>query len=101
MTVGWSRTALDDREELLEIAFDRAKAQSDPQLYQAAVAQDDRIEAEGGALDGIAIWQEGPLPDSHLYITRDGLFVILYRRDAATVNIERVLPSRSNWKPAP
>lgn len=99
MTVGWGRTALDDREALLETAFGRAKAQSDPQLYHAAVAQDERIEVEAEALDGTATWQEGPLPDSRLYITLDGLFVILYRRDGEEVDIERVLPSRSNWKP--
>lgn len=100
MTVSWSEAALSDREILLELAYHRAKLNTDPQLYRAAVEQDDRIEAEGNALDGAATYRQGPLPDSRLYSTRDGRFVILYRRDGGDVQIEAVRPARSNWLPA-
>ena len=99
MTVAWKQTALDDRAGLLARALDRAIDASDPQVYAAALDRDDRIEAEGDALDGVATYLQGPLPDSRLYPTGDGLFVILYRRDGDTVEIERVFHSRSNWKP--
>ena len=101
MTVTWKQTALDDRTGFLDKALDRAIDAPDPQIYVAAVGRDDRIEAEGDALDGAATYRQGPLPDSHLYTTSDGLFVILYRRVGNAVEIERVRPSRSNWKQTP
>lgn len=101
MTVFWSELALSDREALLETAFHRARASHDPQIYQVALEQDERIEAEGNALDGVATYRQGPLPDSRLYTTRDGRMVLLYRRDGDDVEIERVRPARSNWSPTP
>lgn len=101
MTVTWKQTALGDRADLLASARTQAIARRSPEIYAAAIDQDDRIEAEGDALDGVATYQQGPLPDSHLYITRGGLFVILYRRTGKKVEIERVRPARSNWKPRP
>lgn len=100
MTVTWKQTALDDRTWFLEDALGRAIAKPDPQIYAAAIEQDTRIEAEGDALDGVASYKHGPLPDSHIYTTHDGQFVILYHRNGKAVEIERVSPSRSNWKPA-
>ena len=77
MTVAWKQTALDDRNEFLRDALSRAIALPDPQIYAAAIQCDDRIEAEGDALDGVATYKPGPLPDSHLYPTKDGRHVIL------------------------
>lgn len=99
MTVVWGAVALDDRTAMLADALARAIAAPDPQIYAAACAQDERIEVEAATLDGAAIYQQGPLPDSRLYVMRDGLFVILYRRTGRKVLIERVCPARSNWKP--
>lgn len=99
MTVAWKQIALDDRNGFLLDAKTRAIAKPDPQIYAAAMERDNRIEVEGDALDGVATYKQGPLPDSHLYTTKDGRHVILYWRDAAQVEIERVLPSSSNWNP--
>jgi hypothetical protein len=101
MTVHWNQTALDDRTWFLENALERAIALPDPQIYAAALEQDEQIEAEGNTLDGVATYQQGPLPDSHLYTTHDGRFVILYRHVGKAVEIERVQPSRSDWKRPP
>lgn len=99
MTVEWTRSALEDRDRLLGAALALATLNEDPQLFLAAEDHDRRIEAEGDALDGVAIYRQGPLPDSRLYTTTDGRFVLLYRRGDQKVEIERVWPSRSNWKP--
>jgi hypothetical protein len=101
VTVEWKQTALNDRTWFLVNALERAIASADPQIHAAAAEQDDRIEAEGNALDGVATYKQGPLADSHLYTTHDGHFVILYRRIGGRVEIERVRHSRSNWKPNP
>lgn len=98
MTIAWSAMALDDRTAMLTDALARAIAAPDPQIYVAACAQDDRIETEAATLDGAATYQQGPLLDSRLYVTREGLFVMLYRRTGRKVLIERVCPARSNWK---
>lgn len=99
MTVAWKQTALDDREEFLSDALLRAIAKPDPQIYAAALASDNHIEAEGDALDGLATYKPGPLPGSHVYPTKDGRHVILYQRNGNHVEIERVRPSNSNWQP--
>lgn len=99
MTVEWTRFALEDRDRLLATALASAVINEDPQLFLAAEEHDRRIEAEGDALGGVATYRQGPLPDSRLYTTTDGRFVLLYRRDDHKVEIERVWPSRSNWKP--
>lgn len=99
MTVIWKPTALEDRERLLEKALLLAIARTDPHLLAAAVSRDEGIEREGDGLDGLATFERGPEPDSYVYTTRDGKFVILYSRDNNLVEIERVYPTRSNWKP--
>ena len=98
MTVAWNQAALDDRAGYLEAAWQRALALPDPQIFAAAVDQDTRIEVEGENLDGGAFYRQGPLPDSYIYPTHGGRFVLLYRRIDDDVEIERVLPSRSNWQ---
>lgn len=98
MTVIWKPTALEDRERLLEEALLWAIAKSDPHLLAAAVSRDEGIESEGGGLDGLATFERGPEPGSYVYTTRDGNFVLLYSRDSTRVEIERVYPTRSNWK---
>lgn len=85
------------RELVLADALARAIAAPDPQIHAAACAQDDRIKAEAATLDGAATYRQGPLPDSRLYVTRDGLFVILYQRNGSKALIERVCPARSSW----
>ena len=67
----------------------------------SAVERDNCIEAEGNALDGVATYKQGPLPDSRLYTTQDGRHVILYRRVGNQVEIERVMPSISRWNSEP
>lgn len=97
MTVAWSETALEDRAALLHDALDRALAAPDPQIYAAARAQDAAIEAAGNALDGAATYQQGPLPDSHVFTLRGGRLVILYRREDDQVTVERVKQTRTAW----
>lgn len=100
MTVAWSKTALDDRERILQKAWQRARAGPDPQIFGAAEAQDGRIRVEGNPLDGDAVFRKGPIPDTYVYPTHGGLFLLLYRRDGDHVQIERIVPSRSNWQGA-
>lgn len=97
MTVRWSAMALDDRARWLTTAFVRALQKPDPRIYVAALDSDAHIESEGDRLDGIATYRQGPLPDSRVYPTMDGRFVILYCRIGDDVEIERVLPARSDW----
>ena len=100
MSVIWGAQARADRRNYLDQAFAHALEKEDPQINSAAEKRDDHIETEGNALDGAATYRQGTLEDSRLYTTRDGQLVILYRRDGAQVEIERVLPARSNWWPA-
>lgn len=100
MSVSWRPAAIADRMDMLDAAESRAYEKRDPQIFIAALAQDQRIEDEGNQLDGVATWQDMPgLPGTHVYTGRGGQWVILYRRMSRGVEIERVLPSRTNWKP--
>lgn len=99
MSVAWRPAAITDRMEMLDAAELLAYEKRDPQLLVAALAQDQRIEDEGSQLDGIATWQHLPgLSGTHVYTGRGGQWVILYRRTANGVEIERVRPSRTNWR---
>lgn len=99
MSVVWRPAAIADRIDLLDAAELRACEKRDPQIFIAALVQDQCIEDEGGQLDGVATWQNLPgLPGTHVYTGRGGQWVILYRRTAQGVEIERVRVSRANWK---
>lgn len=99
MTVTWNQTALDDRAGFLDEALERAIDVPDPQIYDAAVDQDDRIEREGNALDGAATYAEGPIPGTRIYTCKGGKYLLIYKRDADAVEVLWVAPARSNWKP--
>lgn len=100
MSVAWRPAAITDRMNMLDAAESLAYEKRDPQIFVAALVQDQRIEDEGNQLDGVATWQNLPgLPGTHVYTGRGGQWVILYRRTAQGVEIERVRPSRTNWKP--
>lgn len=71
----------------------------DPQLYEAAERRDERLEKEGNALDGVATYVEGPVPETLLYPSSGGNYVIIYTRNGSQVEILRIAPSRSDWKP--
>jgi plasmid stabilization system protein ParE len=96
MTVAWSQTALDDRARFLAQAEEQ-----DPQIYAAAERQDDQLELEGNALDGVATYAEGPTAGTRLYPCKSGKYVIIYTRSGNHVEILWIAPSRSNWKPTP
>lgn len=98
MSVEWSSAALADLDAFIARAWEYAYHFRDPQIVPAALRRNDEIWDEGERLDGIATYQRGPAPNSHLYITCNGLFVLLYWRDGDAVLIQRVLPSRSNWR---
>lgn len=100
MSVRWGARSLDDRKDQLDRAWELALQARDPALWTAAEIRDDRIQAEGDALDGAATYARGPLAGSHVYPLADGTRVLLYRRDGDEVLIERVLPSRSDWREA-
>ncbi len=100
MTVAWGRRALDDRTRFLADAHTRAIAKSDPQIFAAAIAQDDQLEAEGNALNGVATYKPGPEPGTRLYVCKSRKYVLIYTRDGKDVVILWIAPSRSNWKPA-
>lgn len=94
MTVAWGRLALEDRTRQLIAAFERAVALPDPYLFAAALARDDAIETEAGALDGAAVYRLDAIRGTLLYATRDGRFLIAYQRTGNDVHIDRVLPTR-------
>ena len=94
MTVAWGRLALEDRTRQLIAAFERAVALPDPYLFAAALARDDAIETEAGALDGAAVYRLDAIRGTFLYATRDGRFLIAYQRTGNDVHIDRVLPTR-------
>ncbi|MGY1425668.1 plasmid stabilization protein [Lysobacter sp. A289] len=98
MTVKWKETALDDRSGFLDDAMARAIKQSDPHIHVAAIQDDDRLEAEGNVLDGVATYQQGPLPGTRLYICRSGKYAVIYNRRGNHVEILWIAPTRSNWK---
>ncbi|EIL88431.1 plasmid stabilization protein [Rhodanobacter sp. 115] len=100
MSVTWRPAAIADRMDMLDAAESLAYEKRDPQIFVAALAQDLCIEDEGSRLDGVATWQNLPgLLGTHVYAGRGGYWVLLYRRTAQGVEIERVRPSRTNWKP--
>ncbi|NJC49914.1 UNVERIFIED_ORG: hypothetical protein GGR78_003208 [Xanthomonas campestris] len=99
MSVAWKQGALDARTALLASALARAIEISDPQIYFAACEQDDRIEAEGDALDGAATYHSGPLPGTRLYTCQNGRYLLIYTRDGDDVLILALVPARSDWKP--
>lgn len=100
MSVTWRLAAITDRTDMLDAAESRAHEKQDPQIFIAALTQDQHIEDEGNRLDGMATWQELPgLRGTHVYTGRGGQWVILYRRTRHGVEIERVRPSRTDWKP--
>ncbi|UUF00095.1 plasmid stabilization protein [Xanthomonas hortorum pv. pelargonii] len=99
MSVAWKQTALDARTALLAAALARAIEIPDPQMYFAACEQDDRIEAEGDALDGAAIYLPGPTPGTRLHTCQDGKYLLIYTRDGDDVLILALVPARSDWKP--
>ena len=94
MTVAWGRLALEDRTRQLIAAFERAVVLPDPYLFAAALARDDAIETEAGALDGAAVYRLDAIRGTFLYATRDGRFLIAYQRMGNDVHIDRVLPTR-------
>ncbi|MFT4197462.1 MAG: hypothetical protein QM601_06050 [Pseudoxanthomonas sp.] len=94
----WNPRTDRDRRDILLHTLDYALRKQDPYILAAAYRRDARMEAEGNQLDGIIIYRHGPLPDSHLYLTRDRRFVRLYRRRGDGVEIERVMPARSSWQ---
>lgn len=94
MTVAWGRLALEDRTRQLIAAFERAVVLPDPYLFAAALARDDAIETEAGALDGAAVYRLDAIRGTFLYATRDGRFLIAYQRTGKDVHIDRVLPTR-------
>ena len=99
MSVAWKQSALDARTALLAPALARAIEIPDPQMYSAACEQDDRIETEGDALDGAAIYHSGPLPGTRLSTCQHGRYVLIYTRDGDDVLILVLVPARSEWKP--
>ena len=101
MTVAWGQAALDDRARFLDEALERAIEVPDPQIYAAAERQDDQLELEGNALDGVATYAEGPAAGTRLYPCKSGKYVIIYPRSGNHVEILWIAPSRSNWKPTP
>lgn len=98
MAVIWSEQAQQERLEVLERARAFAIKHEDPQIFIVALVRDDAMEAEGERLDGIATFRRGPVLGTFLYVTRDGRFVLHYRREGSVVTILRVLPSRSAWQ---
>lgn len=98
MTVVWKESALDDRERLLEAALEHAIEAEEPAIYRAALTQDDRIQREGDALDGVATYKEGPVEGTRLYTCAQGRIVLLYVRAGHEVQILWVAPTASNWK---
>lgn len=94
MTVAWSRRALEDRTARLTEAYERACEVSDPHLFTAAVERDDRIEREGNALDGAALYRSSRVEGIFLYATGDSRHLIAYQRVADQVCIDRVLCTR-------
>ncbi|WP_407366541.1 plasmid stabilization protein [Xanthomonas campestris] len=99
MSVAWKQSALDARTALLASALARAIEISDPQMYFAACEQDDRIETEGDALDGAAIYHSGPLPGTRLTTCQHGRYLLIYTRDGDDVLILVLVPARSDGKP--
>jgi hypothetical protein len=100
VSVAWKQTALETRTALLAAALARAIEIPDPQIYFAACEQDDRIETEGDALDGAALYHAGPMPGTRLYTCKDGKYLLIYTRDGDDVLILALVPARSDWKPA-
>ncbi len=97
----WRKTALDARAGLLEFALRRAIERPDPQIYRAALADDDEIERSGEQLDGVATWRAGVVPNTFLRVVCAGRLLIVYRRRGDAVDILDVVPSRRHWRDMP
>lgn len=101
MSVTWLPMALDDREKMLDFAFGLALEKEDPQIWEAAEGEDLEIEAKGNALDEVATFQALPgMSGTFVYPGKGGEWVILYTRTGDQVEIERVCPTETNWKPS-
>lgn len=98
MSVAWTPGATEDRQRLLDAAFERAMEKEDPSIYRAALEADTNITQEALALDGVATWREGPLDGTRLYVCRGAPYLLVYTRNGNDVQIIWVAPTASNWK---
>ena len=101
MTIRWTATAISSREGFLDSALEHALLMPDPQIFAAALADDEAIHAAAVDLDGSATYAPGPVPGTRIKPVARGRYVLIYRRNGHDALVLDVVPARSNWRSAP